>query len=71
MSKKKSRHRRRENPLKKRQRIDASAAYELGEQILATGLGNLLLDAVYPRPDGPRRPCLSLSPVKSKEEYDA
>jgi len=44
------------------------AMHETGEQIIALGLGNMILDCVYPRPDGPRMPRLSLSPTKDGDK---
>ena len=73
MSQKKRRNaHHRKNPLKQKShtRLDGATMNELGEQILAIGLGNMLLDMVYPKPDGPRRPCLSLSPIKSEEDSE-
>ena len=67
-SKKTRRYRRRPNPLAKNHKMRQDAMYELGEQIVAIGLGNLILDFVYPRPDGPRLPHLSLSPIKGVDE---
>jgi hypothetical protein len=60
MKKKKSKHKRRPNPLKLRGRSGSFIPPEVAESMVALGIGNLVLDLIAPRPDGPRLPQIVL-----------
>ena len=62
MSKKKSRAHRRKNPLRK---LTCGQMADIGDQLLAMGLGNMILDWCYPRAEGPRLPQL-VAPIPKK-----
>ena len=67
MKKKKNKKKRRPNPLRYKSPIPPEVYYQVAEQMLAQGIGNLVLDAVDPLPSGPRMPHL---PVIVEDEAE-
>lgn len=69
--KKKPKHKRRPNPLKtKSGRIPPSVMADIGDQLLAMGIGNMILDMTHPRKEGPRLPQIApfLQSIDDDEE---